>query len=95
MITKTSLGFKGLAVAGVVSVAAVGANVAYKSAHPLADFPLETFTLEVSSSATSSGIAVAITVQDAISGDVISVPVPAQGYYIGRLITDVRGGDNT
>ncbi len=95
MITKTSLGFKGLVVAGVVSVAAVGANVAYKSAHPLADFPLDTFALEVGSSATSSTVAVSIDVQHAITGDVISAPVEAPGHYIGRVITDVRSRDST
>ncbi len=95
MIAKTSLGFKGLVVVGTISVASVGANIAYKSAHPLADFPFDTFTVEFGTTATSSAVAVPINVQDANTGEVYSAPAPAQGYYIGRLITDVRGGDNT
>ena len=95
MITKTSLGFKGLVVVGTISVAAVAANVAHKSAHPQADFPLETFAIEVGTTASSAGVGEAITVQHGITGDVISVPAPAPGYYIGRVITDVRSRDNT
>ncbi len=71
------------------------ANTLELSADPFKGDPFVDFVLEFESTAYSAGVVDAITVQDAISGDVISVPVQAQGYYIGRLITDVRGGDNT
>ncbi len=95
MITKTSLGFKGLAVVGTISFAAMGANAAYKSAHPQADFPLETFAVEIGTTATSAEMVNSINVQRTITGDVIPVPTPAPEYYVGRVITDVRSRDST
>ena len=95
MITKTSSRFTGIVVAGTITIAAVGANVGHKSAHPLAEYPLDTFVIEAGTTATSAEMANSITVQHAITGDVISAPAPTPGYYVGRVITDVRSRDST
>ena len=91
MITKTSLRVTGVVVAGAITFAAVSTNLAHKSVYPLADYPLDAFVLQAGSTATSAGIATAITVQHAITGDIISAPPPAQEHYIGLMIP---GGKN-
>ncbi len=95
MITKTSRRFTGIVVAGTITIAAVGANVGHKSAHPLAEYPLDTFVIEAGTTATSAEMANSITVQHAITGDIIPGLGPDREIYVGRVITDVRGRDNT
>ena len=76
----------GVIVAGAITFAAGGINLAHKSAYPLADYPLDTFVLQVGSTATTAGAAEAVTVQHGITGNIISAPAPAQEHYIGLMI---------
>ena len=95
MITKTSRRFTGVVVAGAVTLAAAGANVAHKSANPLAKYPLDTFVIEAGATATSAEMGNSVNVQHTTTGDMIPGLEPDRKIYVGRLIPDVRSRDNT
>ncbi len=85
----------GDACASWVGFAPMVANTHERSVDPLKGDPFDAFVLEFAPTATSAGVVDAITVQNAITGDVIPAPAQAPGYYVGRFITDVRSRDST
>ncbi len=85
----------GVACASWLGFAPMVANTLELSADPLKGDPFDAFVLEFASTATSAGVVDAITVQDAITGDVISAPALASGYYVGRVNIDMRSRDST
>ncbi len=74
-----------------VGLAALSANAYQASIDPAADDPLDVFVMQAAPTATAD-TAMDITVQNAITGDVIEVSFPAQQFVVSRPFTDIRSG---
>ena len=86
---RVSRRFVSYSLACTIGLTAAGLNAYQASVAPLDDWALDSFVLEWVGSASTAEVANAITVQNAVTGDVIAAPAPAREYYARRIVTDV------